>query len=71
MISWLLVIELAVTSLAGLSNLALGLLGRVPSLFSLGALAVVELALLGQLIATIILLAGGQTSAANLFEFIG
>ncbi len=68
---WLLVIELSVALLSGLTNLTLGLLGRVPSLVSISAVAAVELALLGQLIATIILLGAGEAPVASLFEFLG
>jgi hypothetical protein len=71
MIFWLLVIELAVALLAGLMNLTLGFLGRAPSLVSISAVGVVELALLVQVLATVILLGAGEAPVASLFEFLG
>lgn len=54
---------------AGLFALGLGLFGRLPSLWSVGALAVVLLGLLGQLIYSIIAVIGGATAMVDTVEF--
>ncbi len=56
---------------AGIFNLGLGALKRKPSGVSLSSVALVELGLVIQLIATIVVLASGQTSKGNIFEFFG
>jgi len=64
---WIMAISLA----AGAFNLLLGTLKRLPSLVSLGALATVEAGLLVIFGTSIILLASGQSSNGNIFEFFG
>lgn len=54
---------------AGLFALALGLFGRLPSLWSVGSLAVVLLGLLGQLGYSIAVVIGGATAAVDTVEF--
>ena len=71
MIDWLTNILLVVSLCAGLLNLALGAFKRKPSMLSLSAVAVVELGLLVQLVASIVVLVSGQTSKGNIFEFFG
>lgn len=56
---------------AGLFCVILSTLKRLPSLVSLGALALVELALVIQLIWSIILVAGGAGAKGDTVEFFG
>ena len=55
----------------GVFNLVLGAFRRKPSLVSMGATAMVELGLLVQLVASVVVLVQGQTSRGNLGEFFG
>lgn len=71
MIEWLTNIQLVVAAAAGVINLLLGLIGKLPSDFKLALVGLVELGLLAQLIATIVLLAQGESPAQNVFEFFG
>ena len=54
---------------AGLFVLGLGLFGRLPSLWSVGALAVVLLGLVGQLIYSTVAVIGGATAKIDTVEF--
>jgi hypothetical protein len=71
MIDWLTNILIFVSLIAGVLNLALGAFKRKPSMVSLSGVAVVELGLLVQLVASIVVLVSGQTSKGNIFEFFG
>ena len=53
----------------GLLSVFLGLIGRAPSGFSVGAQAMVELFLIVQLVASIILVAGGAQAKSDTVEF--
>ena len=64
-------IELWVCLAASVVPLALAAIKRKPSLVSIGALAVVELALVVQLVASIILVAGGARAKGDTVEFFG
>ena len=54
---------------AGLFALALGVFGRLPSLWSVGSLAVVLLGLLGQLGYSTAVVIGGASAAVDTVEF--
>ena len=54
---------------AGLFALVLGLIGKLPSLWSVGSLAVVLLGLIGQLIYTTVIGLGGAQAAIDPVEF--
>lgn len=71
MIDVLFQIQLLVYFAAGLFALALGLIGRLPSLVSIGALAITELGLLVQLVVSIVLVANGAQAKQDTFEFFG
>jgi hypothetical protein len=71
MVDWLTNILIFVSLIAGVLNLALGAFKRKPSMVSLSGVAVVELGLLVQLVASIVVLVSGQTSKGNIFEFFG
>lgn len=64
-------IELWVCLAASVVPLGLAAIKRKPSLVSIGALAVVELALVVQLVASIILVAGGARAKGDTVEFFG
>lgn len=71
MIDWLFQIEAWLCVAAGLFAAALAAIGRKPSLVSIGSLALVELALLVQLGASIALVVGGAQSKGDIVEFFG
>mgnify|MGYP000709265081 CR=1 FL=1 len=60
MISWLYSSQLFLAVAAGLLTLVLGLAKRKPSGISIGAIALVQLALLVQLVASIVLVISGE-----------
>ena len=70
--SLLLTIEVWIAGVAAAVNLIWGLLlKKNPKLFNLALVALVELAVLAQLVYTIAALAGGESPRANIFEFLG
>ena len=69
MIEWFTTIQVVVAVLAGLLCLSLGFAGRKPSDLSLGALALVELLLIIQLVVAIVSPAAGNEPVGNLLEF--
>lgn len=71
MIELLLQIEVWVCVAAGLLAAGLAALGRKPSLVSLGALALVELALIVQLVISIVIAISGGQSKGDIVEFFG
>lgn len=64
-------IEIWLAVATGLFCVALAAVKRLPSLVSLGALALVELALIVQLFWSIVLVAGGATAKGDTVEFFG
>jgi hypothetical protein len=69
MILWFTIAQIAVAVAAGLLCLALGLAGRRPSDLSVGALALVELLLIGQVIVAIVSPFAGNSPTGDLLEF--
>lgn len=69
MIEWYMWLQVGVATLAGLLCLGLGFAGRVPSDLSLGALALVELLLIGQVVIAIVAPFVGNPSSGSLLEF--
>lgn len=69
MIEWFTTIQVVVAVLAGLLCLSLGFAGRKPSDLSLGALALVELLLIIQLVVAIVSPAAGNEPVGNVLEF--
>lgn len=69
MIEWFTWVQLAVAVAAGLLCLVLGFAGRVPSDLSLGALAVVELLVLVQIVVALVAPAFGNTPTGSALEF--
>ncbi len=69
MIEWVTWLQVGVAVLAGLFCLVLGLLGRQPNDYSLGATLVVELLLIGQLVVAIVAPFAGNPPSGSLPEF--
>ncbi len=69
MIDWFTGIQMVVAVLAGVLCLSLGFAGRKPSDLSLGALALVEILLIVQLVVAIAAPATGNEPVGNLLEF--
>ena len=69
MIEWFTWVQVGVAVLAGLLCLVLGLLGRVPNDLTMGATALVELLLVGQLVVAIAAPFTGNTASGSLLEF--
>jgi hypothetical protein len=71
MTEWLYYLLLAVSGGSAALCLVLAMFGRKPSLLTIGSAAFVELALLVQLVATIVLLVLGATCKGDVVEFFG
>lgn len=69
MIEWFTWVQVAAAVAAGLLCLVLGLAGRIPNDLALGALALVELLLLAQLVVAIAAPAFGNHATGSLLEF--
>lgn len=69
MILWFTLIEVAVAVVAGLLCLVLGLIGRRPSDWTVGALALVELLLVVQIVIGIVSPLAGNPPTGSLLEF--
>ncbi len=69
MIEWFTWVQLAIAVAAGVLCLVLGLAGRVPSDLTIGALALVELLLVVQLVVAILAPAFGNEPTGSLLEF--
>ncbi len=69
MIDWFTWAQVAVASVAGVLCVVLGLAGRRPSDLSIGSLALVELLLIAQLVATIVAPFVGNQPSGSLLEF--
>jgi hypothetical protein len=64
-------ILLFVSLTAGAFSLVLALLGREPSWWSVGSAALTELALLGQLVFSIVLVSSGASATGDTVEYFG
>ncbi|MCI1017787.1 hypothetical protein HWD99_04025 [Microbacterium sp. C5A9] len=69
MILWLTIVQVSVAVAAGLFCLVLGLVGRRPSDYSVGALALVELLLIVQVVAAIVAPFAGNPPTGDLLEY--
>jgi len=69
MIFWYMTVLVAAAVLAGLLCLVLGLAGRKPADLTLGALALVEVLLLAQIVMAIVAPAVGNAPTGNPLEF--
>ncbi|HEY0260477.1 MAG TPA: hypothetical protein VGC18_11580 [Lacisediminihabitans sp.] len=69
MIEWFTWAQVVVAVLAGVLCVLMGLLGRVPNDYTLGATLLVELLLVAQLVVAIVAPAVGNHPSGNLLEF--
>ncbi len=69
MIEWFTWLQLAVAVLGGVLCLALGLAGRKPNDLTLGAVALVELLLIAQLVVALVAPAIGNYPTGSVLEF--
>jgi hypothetical protein len=69
MILWFTYVEVAVAALGGVLCVVLGLAGRRPSDLSVGALALLELLLLAQIVIAIVSPLAGNPPTGSLLEF--
>lgn len=69
MILWLTILQVSVAVAAGSFCLVLGLVGRRPSDFSVGALALVELLLIVQVVVAIVAPLAGNPPTGDLLEY--
>lgn len=69
MIEWFTITQISVAVVAGLLCVVLGLVGRVPNDLTMGATALVELLLVGQLVVAIAAPAFGNTATGSVPEF--
>ena len=69
MIEWFTWVQLAVAFAAGLLCVVLGLAGRRPADLTMGALLLVEVLLLGQIVVSIVAPLAGNTPTGSALEF--
>ncbi|WP_345752915.1 hypothetical protein [Microbacterium rhizophilus] len=69
MILWFTIVQLAVAVAAGLLAVVLGLAGRRPSDLTVGALALVELLLIAQVVVAIVAPLAGNPPTGSALEF--
>ncbi len=69
MIDWFTTAQIVVAVIVGLGCVILGLAGRAPNDYTLGALVIVELLLVGQIVVAAIAPAVGNTPTGDLLEF--
>lgn len=69
MIEWFTTAQIAVAVVAGLLCVVLGLFGRRPEDLTMGATALVEILLLGQLVIALLSPAFGNTATGSVLEF--
>jgi hypothetical protein len=69
MVEWFTWVQVAVALIAGLGAVVLGLVGRKPDDFTVGAAALVELLLVAQLVVAIVAPTVGNTATGNVLEF--
>ncbi|MGW9268850.1 hypothetical protein [Microbacterium sp. NPDC055599] len=69
MILWFTIVQIAVAVAAGVFCLVAGLAGRRPSDFSVGALALVELLLIGQVVVAIVAPLSGNPPTGDPLEY--
>ena len=69
MIEWFVALQVGVAVIAGVLCLVLGLAGKVPGDVTMGAVALVELLLIAQLVMAIIAPLAGNSPSGSLAEF--
>ena len=69
MIDWFTTAQIVVAVIVGVVCVILGLAGRAPNDYTLGALVIVELLLVGQIVVAVIAPAVGNAPTGDLLEF--
>lgn len=69
MVEWFMMLQVGVAVIAGIFCLVIGLIGRPPNDFTLGATAVVFVLLLGQVVVSLIAPTVGNFASGSLLEF--
>jgi hypothetical protein len=69
LIEWFYLAQLRFAVVAGIFSVTLGAMKRLPSLWSIGSLAVVLVGLIGQLIVSIFVVSRGATAALDTVEY--
>jgi hypothetical protein len=69
MVEWLYLAQLWFAVIAGIFSLTLGGMKKLPSLWSIGVLAIVLLGLIGQLVYSSIAVAGGANAKVDTVEY--
>jgi hypothetical protein len=69
MVEWFTMLQITIAVAAGLFCVVVGLLGRLPNDFTLGATVVVFVLLLGQVVLSLIAPAVGNVATGSLLEF--
>jgi hypothetical protein len=69
MIEWFYLAQLWIAVAAGVFSVTLGTIKKLPSLWSIGSLAIVLLGLIAQLVISIVAVAGGATAAIDTVEY--
>ncbi|MFC6357338.1 hypothetical protein [Luethyella okanaganae] len=69
MIDWFAYVQIGVALSAGLLCMTLGLAGRAPNDLSMGAVALVEILLVAQLLVAVVAPAVGNTATGSVLEF--
>jgi hypothetical protein len=69
MVEWFTMLQIAIAVAAGLFCVVVGLLGRLPNDFTLGATVVVFVLLLGQVVLSLIAPTVGNVATGSLLEF--
>jgi hypothetical protein len=70
MIEWFYLAQLWFAVAAGIFSVTLGAMKKLPSLWSIGSLAIVLLGLIAQLVISIVIVVGGQGAALDTVEYI-
>jgi len=68
-IEWFMWVQFGIACVIGLAAVVLGLIGRKPDDYTVGALALVELLLLAQLVVSLVAPAVGNPPQGNVLEF--
>lgn len=69
MILWFTIAQIGVAVVAGLSCLIVGMIGRRPSDFTVGALAIIEALLIAQVVVAIVAPLAGNAPTGDLLEY--
>ena len=69
MIEWFVIVQVAVATIAGLAAIIIGFAGRAPNDYTIGAVALVELLLVAQIVISLVAPAVGNAPTGDPLEF--